>query len=499
MGADEGIPYGRRLTELARERGDAPALVAATADGAEQVHGWATLERRANQVAARLARAGVRQGDLVAVGLPGTVEHVATTFGAWKLGAAVLPLRPELPGWERDRLLALTEPRLLVGDWPDAPPGTLTRAEVRATTAEDDAPPPGDPVPPYARLVATSGSTGTPKIIIAPSPGRYVPTTTVLEPGQSVLAVCPLYHANGYASCYATLLAGDPVVLVERFDAARVVDLIERHRVAAAIMVPTMLQRIARLDGIRERDLSSLQRVVYGAAVLPEWVARTWLELVPPERFLFTYGGSEGLGIVACTGVEWLTHPGTTGRGADCDVAVRDAEGRDLPPGEIGEIWLRLRSGQTEPFRYVGAETPAPGEGGWRTFGDMGRLDAEGYLYIADRRQDMIVTGGVNVFPAEVETALSEHPEVADVAVIGLPDPEWQRAVHAVVQLRDPAAPPPAEDLRAWCRARLAGPKVPKAFEFVDELPRTAAGKLNRSRLAAERVAAGSAAGRTSG
>lgn len=488
MGAEDGIPYGRRLTELARERGAATALVAAAADGSEQAYGWTDLERRANQVAARLARAGVGEGDLVAVGLPSSAEHVATTFGAWKLGAAVLPLRPELPAWERDRLLALTEPRLLVGDWPDGPPGALTRDDVRATTAEDDAPPPGDPVPPHARLTATSGSTGTPKIIVAPSPGRYVPAPQgVIDAGQSVLAVCPLYHTNGFSSCYPTLLAGDRVVLVERFDAARVVDLIERHRVAAAIMVPTMLQRIARLDGVRDRDFSSLQRVVYGAAVLPEWVARTWLELVPPERFLFTYGGSEGLGIVACTGVEWLTHPGTTGRGVDCDVAVLDAGGRPLPPGEIGEIWLRRRGGDEQPFRYVGAETPAPLEGGWRSFGDMGRLDAEGYLYIADRRQDMIVTGGVNVFPAEVEAALSEHPEVADVAVVGLPDPEWQRAVHAVVQPRSWADPPTAEELRAWCRARLSGPKVPKAFELVEELPRTSAGKINRSRLAAER------------
>ncbi|MGY1740195.1 MULTISPECIES: class I adenylate-forming enzyme family protein [unclassified Blastococcus] len=492
MGTDEGIPYGRRLTELARARGDATALIAAAADGTEQRHGWADLERRANQVAHRLARAGVGEGDLVALGLPSTAEHVVATFAAWKLGAVVLPLRPELPGWERDRLLALAGPRLLIGDWPDAPAGTLTTADVRATAGEDDTPPPGDPVPPYARLIATSGSTGTPKVIVAPSPGRYVPAPTVIDAGQSVLAVCPLYHTNGFASCFPTLLGGDPVVLVERFDAARVVDLIERHRVSAAIMVPTMLQRIARLEGVRERDLSSLQRVVYGAAVLPEWVTRIWLELVPPERFMFTYGGSEALGIVACTGVEWLAHPGTTGRGTDCEVAILGAAGRRLPAGEVGEIWLRPLSGATEaPFRYVGAETPAPLEGGWRTFGDMGRLDDEGFLYIADRRQDMIVTGGVNVFPAEVEAALSEHPEVADVAVIGVPDPEWQRAVHAVVQPRVWPDPPAAEDLRAWCKERLSGPKVPKSFEFVEELPRTSAGKINRTRLAAERAPAG--------
>jgi bile acid-coenzyme A ligase len=254
------------------------------------------------------------------------------------------------------------------------------------------------------------------------------------------------------------------------------------------ILVPTMLQRIARLEGVRDRDLSSLQRVVYGGAVLPEWAARVWLDLVAPERFLLSYGGSEGLGLVACTGAEWLTHPGTTGRGVDCDVVVLDGEHRPLPPGEVGEIWLRLRSGEPAPFRYLRAPTPDALEGGFRSFGDLGRLDEEGYLYISDRRQDMIVTGGVNVFPAEVEVALSEHPGVADVAVVGLPDAEWGRAVHAIVQPVRPGSPPSAEELRAWCKQRLSGPKVPKSFELVAELPRSGAGKINRSRLAAERA-----------
>ena len=488
MVSDDGVPYGRRLTELARDHGNATALITAAPDGTEEQHGWATIERRANQVAHRLAQAGLTEGDLLAVGLANTFEHALTVFAAWKLGAAVLPLRPDLPGWERNRLLGLARPRLQIGDWDDAPPGTLTSRDIAATTDQEDGPPGGDPVPPYARMIATSGSTGTPKIIVTPSAGRFVPSSAeAIDNGRTVLAVCPLYHTNGFASCFPPLLAGDRVVLMERFDAARTVDLIERHRVTTSIMVPTMLQRIARLTAVRDRDFSSLQKLVYGAAVLPDWVARIWLDLVPPERFQFTYGGSEGLGIVSCTGVEWLSHPGTTGQGRDCDVTILDAEGREVARGEVGEIWLRLRGTDGQPYRYIGADTPAPLEGGWRTFGDMGRLDGDGYLYIADRRQDMIVTGGVNVFPAEVEAALSEHPEVADVAVVGVPDPEWQWAVCAVVQPRDGTAPPSVHELRAWCKSRLSAPKVPKNYDFVSELPRTAAGKLNRSQLSADR------------
>ena len=482
-----GVPYGRRLTDLARERGEQIALVVARADGGESSYSWAALEAQANQMARLLAGAGLGAGDLLAVGLGNTAQHVVVTFAAWKLGAAVLPLRPELPAWERDRLLGLACPRLLVGDWPDAPAGTLSSVDLEKSSADDDGPIGGDLAPQYVRLIASSGSTGTPKIIVAPSSGRYVPDPeTMLPAGSVALGASPLYHTNGWASSFPPLLDGVRVVLLERFDAARAVDVIERHRVSSAILVPTMLQRIARLEGVLGRDFSSLDKVVYGGAVLPDWVAHTWLQLVPPERFWFTYGGSEAIGIVLCSGAEWLTHPGTTGRGLDCDVVVLGAASEPLPAGGVGEVWLRLRSGEQEPFRYVGAQTPEPTATGFRTYGDMGRMDEEGYLYIVDRRQDMIVTGGVNVFPAEVELALSDHPEVADVAVIGLPDPEWGRAVHAVVQPNLPDAPPTAEDLRAWCKQRLSGPKVPKGFRFLDQLPRTSAGKINRSQLAAE-------------
>jgi bile acid-coenzyme A ligase len=247
-----------------------------------------------------------------------------------------------------------------------------------------------------------------------------------------------------------------------------------------------MLQRIAQLDGIRSRDLSSIEKIIYGGASLPEWVARTWLELIPPERFEFVYGGSEGIGATRCTGADWLARPGTVGLPVGCQVVILDEDHRPVPVGEVGEIWMR-REDDAEPFRYIGTETPEPILDGYRSFGDMGRLDEEGFLYIADRRHDMIVTGGVNVFPAEVEAAISEHPGIADVVVVGLPDPEWGHRVHAIIQPVDPDRPPADEELRAFCKARLSGPKVPKSFEPVVRMSRTSAGKVNRSRLVEER------------
>jgi bile acid-coenzyme A ligase len=274
---------------------------------------------------------------------------------------------------------------------------------------------------------------------------------------------------------------------MERFDAARAVDLVERYRVNFTCMVPTMLMRIARLPDAKSHDLGSIERLVYGGASIPEWVVHAWFELIPPERFAFSYGGSEGHAIVMTTGDVWLEHPGTVGKPLGGEVKILDEQGHEVPTGEIGEIFLRTGTGGST-FEYIGVPTPPNTPDGFGSYGDMGYVDAEGYLYIADRRRDMIVTGGANVFPAEVEAVISEHPGVLDVVVVGLPDPEWGHRVHAIVQPADPEHAPDAEELRAHCKARLAPYKVPKSFETVADIPRSAAGKVNRSRMVEERA-----------
>jgi len=388
-------------------------------------------------------------------------------------------------------MLGIANAVVVASDWDDVT-GTITRDEIDASRALDGSALDEVRTPSHARLIATSGSTGTPKIIVGQTPGVYVD-----NPGGSVnvtnvhggrqLVTSPLYHTNGFAMCTPMLLQANQVVLMERFDAALAVDLVERHRITNVVLVPTMLQRIARLDDIRSRDLSSIQRIIYGGATLPEWVARTWLELVPPERFTFMYGGTEGIGSALCDGHEWLAHPGTTGRPVGCELVVLDTDLHEVPIGDIGEIFMRL-PGAPQTFRYIGTDTPEPVLDGFRSFGDMGYVDADGYLYIVDRRQDMIVSGGANVFPAEVEAALSEHPGVLDVVVVGLPDDEWGHRVHAIIQPSDPADPPSDDDLRAYSKSRLASYKVPKSFELIEAMPRTTAGKVNRTRLAEERA-----------
>jgi bile acid-coenzyme A ligase len=487
--------YGRQLTLLAERAPAGPAFVHIGPDGVETTVTWAELERRSNQVARLLEARGVGASEpgtvrIVAVALPNLPEHFFACYGAWKLGATVLPLRWDLPAWERDRLLELAEPVAVIGSWDDAAAGTVHLDDLRASASLDDTALP-DRVAAPAQALASSGSTGRPKLIVAPGTGVIEETVSV-APGSELgddarqLVVSPLYHTNGFA-CHMWLRGGRPLVVMEKFDAERVVDAIERHRVNYTIMVPTMLQRIARLPGVRDRDFSSIDSVLYGAAPIPEWVVRAWFDLVGPEHFRFSYGGTEGFGICTCDGVQWLEHPGTVGLPQGCEIRILGEDGAEVPVGTVGEIYLRsLAPGP--PSEYVGAPPARRTDDGFATFGDMGWVDDDGFLFIADRRVDMIVTGGANVFPAEVEAALSEHPGVRDAVAIGVTDPEWGRRVHAIVEPVEPARPPTDDELRAHCRERLTPYKVPKTFEIWTGDPlRSAAGKVNRSALVAAR------------
>ncbi|MEJ7583093.1 MAG: AMP-binding protein [Acidimicrobiales bacterium] len=330
-------------------------------------------------------------------------------------------------------------------------------------------------------------------MIVKTFPGVYDPAALPLaaeygpvERPQVVLAPAPLYHTNGFASVL-NLVGGDTVVLMERFDAALVLDLIERHRVSTFTATSTMLQRIAAVDGIDSRDLSSIRTVLQGAAVTAPSLVHRWLELVGPERFLMDYGMTEGLGLSLIRGDEWLAHPGSVGRGVrDTEIRVLGPDGAEMPAGEVGEIFLRSPAGQG--YTYLGAVADLPiTADGFATAGDLGSLDGDGFLSIADRRVDMIITGGANVYPAEVENALGDHPAVGDVVVIGLADPEWGRRVHAIVAPADASAPPAPADIVAFAKERLAPYKVPKTVEVVERIPRSEATKVSRRALIDER------------
>ncbi|PQM47657.1 Bile acid-coenzyme A ligase [Mycobacterium talmoniae] len=347
-------------------------------------------------------------------------------------------------------------------------------------------------VSPTVNGICSSGSTGLPKVILNLAPAVWTPEISTpflaawapTPQPQTILVPGPMYHTNGFAPLN-NLLGGDRLVVLEKFDAAAVVAAIETYRITNFTATPTMLARIAALPDIRSRDLSSVAWILQGAAVMPPTLLHTWFELLSPEQVVMAYGMTENLGLTALRGDEWLAHPGSVGRGfRGTEIRILDPSGTPLGPSELGDIYLRAP--MSAGYRYLGGAPPLPSTpDGFRSGGDVGHLDADGYLYIADRRSDMIITGGANVFPAEVESALADHDAIVDVVVIGLADPHWGRRVHAVVQPADPALT--EQQVIAFAKGRLAGYKVPKTVEFVDEIPRTAATKINRSALVAAR------------
>lgn len=476
------VSIARRVGQLAAEQPDQPVYRQVTQDGSEVAFTWPELDRRSSQLAGALAARGLHPGDRLGLGVRNSPQFVLSVLAAWKLGAVPVPVRWDVPDWELARLREVIAPQVWLGGADDV-------AWID-TTAQHEVPDLPDAVSPQINGICSSGSTGTPKVILSERPGAYDPAfgTPMVEGWhpvplpQTILVLAPMYHANGFATLYS-LLGGDRLVVLERFDATRVVDAVERHRVSTFTATPTMLQRIADLPGIDGRDLSSLEWILQGAAPMPPSLVHRWAGLIGPERIVMVYGMTEGLGFTGLRGDEWMAHEGSVGRPIrDTEVRILDADGRDVPAGDIGEIYLR--SPTSRGYRYLGNAAPPPAtDDGFQTAGDMGHLDAEGYLHLVDRRVDMIVTGGANVFPAEVEAALADHPKIADVVVVGLRDPEWGRRVHVVLEPADPAAPPTPDEVIAYAKSRLAPYKVPKTVEVVDAIPRSEATKVNRRAL----------------
>jgi bile acid-coenzyme A ligase len=452
----------------------------------------AELERRSNRLARAYAALGVRSGELVTLALPNCIEFFEACLATWKLGATPQPISSRLPELERRAIVELAQPALVVG----AAPGEYGArpslpAGFRPDPVLSDATLP-DVTPANVRAMTSGGSTGRPKLIIDLTPAQCDPEQPEngMRIGGTTLVPGPLYHAGPFITAWQQLLCGGTVVLMTRFDASLALALIEQHRVDWVLFVPTMMQRIWRLPE-EERlrfDLSSLRRVMCTGAPSPAWLKRAWIGWIGPEKIYEAYGGTERIAGTLTSGTEWLERPGSVGRPTGGRrFRILRPDGSECAAGEVGEVFMLPPGGQGSTYRYVGAE-PTAAAGGWESLGDMGYLDEEGYLYLVDRKADMILVGGANVYPAEVEAALDAHPAVRSSAVIGLPDDDLGNRIHAIV---DAPLPVSEEALREHLAKHLVHYKVPKSFEFVGEPLRDDAGKVRRSALRAARLDAG--------
>ena len=492
------------LTGLARTYGDKPAYIMGSSG---QALSYAELEARSNRVARLFRARGLAAGDHVALLLENRLEMIVAAWAAQRSGLLYTPVNWHLSPEEAAYIVADCGAQLLLAsaaleDLASAAelaaPGLKGR--LAAESLEDAvAGLPATPVPDQAEgyyMFYSSGTTGRPKGIKPELTGQpfgtglnidstmhrafgFDDTTVYLSPG-------PLYHAAPLGWSLGTVRNGGTVVIMERYDAAEALALIQQYHVTHGQFVPTMFVRMLKLPPAARTayDVSSLRLVIHAAAPISVPVKEAMIEWFGPILTEF-YAGSEGNGFCMIDSPAWLTHKGSVGKPLLGQVHICDDDGTELPAGEAGTIWF---SG-TAKFNYHNdpAKTAAAFNAeGWSTLGDMGFLDAEGYLYLADRRTDLILSGGVNIYPREVEDALALHPGVADVAVVGVPDEDMGQRVHAVIQPAVPGSGGPqlGRDLIDFCRARIAHYKAPRSVSFEERLPRTPSGKMLRRVLA---------------
>jgi bile acid-coenzyme A ligase len=483
----EMISLGAKLSQHAATQPDAPAVTCG-----DQTLSYAQLDARANRICRALQSLGVKPGDLVTLGLPNSTGFVEACYGIWKAGATPQPVSFRLPKGELEAIIELARTPIVIADFKHQIAVPLLTVEALLALSDDAGPVP-DLVPPISKAPTSGGSTGRPKLILAGQPGvtpKESPEVGGWRLTASDIAVlpAPLYHNAGFGMMMASTTIGCHLVLMPRFDPETTLAEIEKRHATWVYLVPTMMNRIWHLpDEVRAKyDLSSLRTLWHLAAPCPPWLKEAFIHWVGPEVVMELYAGTEAQAVTIISGAEWLTHRGSVGKVTAGEMMAVGEDGQPLPAGQTGEIYMRRAADTPPTYKYLGAEAKTLA-GGWESLGDIGWFDEEGYLYLADRRTDMILVGGSNVYPAEVEAALEEFPAVQSCAVIGIPDDDLGNRIHAIIQAKGKVDP---EALKAHLAERLVPYKQPRSFEFVDEPLRDDAGKVRRTALRDARIAA---------
>lgn len=504
-----GVPLG--FWNVAKAFPDRLAIL--EPDGRETTFGG--LLDRVERLSHGLKELGLERGDAIAAALPNCRGFMEAELAANQSGLYFIPVNCHLAPAEASHVIADSESGVLLAheefaelsiaaaDEAGIPPvRRFAIGDISGFRPFDDllAERPDSPAPRIcgSRMPYTSGTTGMPKGVRRPlgdgdpaklfgRMGEIATRGFGIEAGPGVCLTCgPLHHAGPSMMNSTTLHVGHTQILMDKWTPEGCLELIERHRVTCAQMVPTMFHRLLALpEEVRERyDLSSVVSVVHTGAPCPVAVKQRMMDWWGPVIYE-TYGGTEGAATIARPH-RWIAKPGTVGKPIHgVDLKILDDDGNEVATGEVGDIYIRSRAGQRSEYFKDPEKTRSIWRGDHFTLGDMGYVDDDGFLFLSDRKKDMIISGGVNIFPAEVEAALLSHPAVGDVAVIGVPDPEWGEQVKAIIEPATGVVPTDelGKEVIDFCRENLAHYKCPRTVDFRDELPRADNGKLYKRRI----------------
>ncbi|MFG1962107.1 long-chain-fatty-acid--CoA ligase [Nonomuraea sp. NPDC049028] len=500
--------------QLARHARSIPDAVALRMDGVDRTYGQ--LNVRVDRLVHVLGARGVGPGDRVVVMMYNGLEPVEVFFACARMGAVCVPVNFRLHADEvayqladSGAVVAVVEDGLaatFARAWKNVPTvrhclvaGAAGELGADLESYEDalrEAPKSGarvavDPHAP-AFIMYTSGTTGRPKGAVLTHYNLAVQTMSrfahigVPSDCRAWLISTPLFHIGGLAALLSSVMVGGRTVIARsgRFDPVGTLDLLERERIGYVFLVPAQWQAVCDVPGIAERDLSALRLISWGAAPATKALLLRMIETFPGARLLSVFGQTETSAVsTVLLGEEALRKIGSVGTPlVNVEVRIVDEQMNDVPRGEIGEIVYRGPTIMTAYWNKP-AETAAAFAGGWFHSGDLVRQDEDGYIYVVDRLKDMIISGGENIYSAEVEEAIAAHPGVAEVAVVGVPDERWGETPLAVVVPASEGGLPTAEDIREWCRTRLAAYKVPRRVTVIAELPRNASGKVRKHEL----------------
>jgi long-chain acyl-CoA synthetase len=461
------------------------------------------INEAANKVVRLLRERGLKEGDAVALLCSNRAEFVEVLSACLRGGYRITPVNWHLAADEVEYIINDCDAKALFADtrYPAGLSAKAPQTSLRVSIGDD-----AEGFEPYAKLLDqfdgadildptpgstmlyTSGTTGRPKGVFRRNAMLAMGAINLAEPDDVQLCAGPAYHAAPLAfDVRSSMVLGIPLVFVDRWDSEGVLKLIETHKVTRTHLVPIMFQRLLNLpEQVREKhDVSSLRYIIHGAAPCPPEVKKAMIDWVGPIINEY-YAGSEGGAGFVVSSDEWLKKPGTVGKLPDpTALKILDDDGNEVEKGQPGTLYFRVSP--IAPFEYYKdkAKTAAAHRGDYFTLGDVGYLDEDDYLFLTGRTAECIISGGVNIYPQEIDNELIKHPAVEDACTIGVPNEEWGEEVKSVLTLNPgfTASPELAAEIQSFARGRLAGFKVPRSIEFVDELPRSPAGKIQRKKV----------------